>query len=186
MVEFGEWLCSQVLKLVPHRQWVLSIPKRLRIYFLFNRKLLAKLSRCAWRVLSVYLKQTVPFADAMPGAAIAVHTFGDFQQFNPHLHIIATDGCFYDNGAFTVCPSPSAKDREDLFRHEVFKMLKAEGKISDAVIENMLGWRHSGFNVYCGPTLWPNNDQGLEDLARYIIRACFSQERMSYIPAKDF
>ena len=27
--------------------------------------------------------------------------------------------------------------------------------------------------------------QGLEDLARDIIRACFSQERMSYIPAKD-
>jgi hypothetical protein len=30
-----------------------------------------------------------------------------------------------------------------------------------------------------------NNDQGLEDLARYIIRACFSQERMTYMPAKD-
>jgi hypothetical protein len=102
VVEFGEWLCSQVLKLVPHRQWVYSIPKRLRIYFLFNRKL-----------------------------------------------------------------------------------LKAEGKINDAVIENMLCWRHSDFNVYCGPTIWPNNDKGLEDLARYIIRACFSQERMSYLPAKD-
>jgi hypothetical protein len=64
-------------------------------------------------------------------------------------------------------------------------MLKAEGKINDAVIENMLCWRHSGFNVYCGPTIWPNNDQGLEDLARYIIRACFSQERMTYIAVRD-
>lgn len=62
-------------------------------------------------------------------------------------------------------------------------MLKAEGKISDAVIENMLSWHHSGFNVYCGPTIWPSNDKGLEDLARYIIRACFSQERMTYIPS---
>jgi hypothetical protein len=41
VVEFGEWLCTRVLKLVPHRQWVFSIPERLRIYFLFNRKLLA-------------------------------------------------------------------------------------------------------------------------------------------------
>ena len=64
-------------------------------------------------------------------------------------------------------------------------MLKAEGKINDAVIENMLSWRHSGFNLYCGRSIWPNNDQGLEDLARYIIRACFSQERMTYIPVKD-
>ena len=31
--------------------------------------------------------------------------------------------------------------------HEVFKMLKAEGKITDAIIENMMNWRHSGFNV---------------------------------------
>jgi len=48
VVEFGEWLCTEVLKYVPHRQWVFSIPKRLRIYFMFDRRLLAKLSRCAW------------------------------------------------------------------------------------------------------------------------------------------
>jgi ribosomal protein S27E len=185
VVEFGQWLCTQVLKQVPHRQWVFSIPKRVRIYFLFNRKLLAKLSRCAWKVLSAYLKQSVPFDEAIPGAAIAVHTFGDFQQFNPHLHLISTDGCFYNGGTYTKGSEPVAKDLEALFRYEVLKMLKAEGKIGDAVIENMLSWRHSGFNVYCGPTIWPNNDQGLEDLARYIIRACFSQERMIYLPAKD-
>ncbi len=34
VVEFGEWLCEEVLKYVPHRQWVFSIPKRLRIYFM--------------------------------------------------------------------------------------------------------------------------------------------------------
>jgi hypothetical protein len=36
----------------------------------------------------------VAFGDAVPGAAIAVHIIGDFQQFNPHLHLIATGGCF--------------------------------------------------------------------------------------------
>jgi Pyruvate/2-oxoacid:ferredoxin oxidoreductase gamma subunit len=60
---------------------------------------------------------------------------------------------------------------EALFRYEVLKMLKAEGKISDAVIENMVSWRHSGINVYCGPTFWPNNDQGLEDISRHIVLA---------------
>ena len=62
-------------------------------------------------------------------------------------------------------------------------MLKAEGKINDAVIENMMQWHHSGFNVYCGDAIWPHNQEGLENLARYIIRASFSQERMTYIPA---
>ncbi|MCP4184316.1 MAG: IS91 family transposase, partial [Hyphomicrobiales bacterium] len=155
VVEFGEWLCEEVLKYVPHRQWVFSIPKRLRIYFMFDRKLLTKLSRCAWKVLHLYLTQAVPYEDATPGAAIAVQSFGDFQNFNPHLHIISTDGCFYGNGAFMVCPPPSTGELEELFRYEVFKMLKYEGKINDSVIENMVNWRHSGFNVYCGSAIWP-------------------------------
>ncbi len=35
--------------------------------------------------------------------------------------------------------------------------------------------------MYCGKTIWPRNEEGLETLARYIIRASFSQERMTYI-----
>jgi hypothetical protein len=85
-----------------------------------------------------------------------------------------TIGCLSGGSTFTKGPDPAPKDLEELFRYEVFKMLKAEGKISDAVIENMLSWHHSGFKVYCAASIWPNNDQGLEDLARYIIRACFA------------
>ena len=75
------------------------------------------------------------------------------------LHVIATDGCFYGTGSFKACPTPNPKDLEDLFRYEVFKMLKAEGKITDSVIENMLNWHHSDFNVYCGNAIWPHNDE---------------------------
>jgi hypothetical protein len=49
----------------------------------------------------------------------------------------------------------------------------------------MMNWHHSGFSVYCGKTLWPDNEDGLESLARYFIRASFSSERMTYIPATD-
>lgn len=173
------------MKYVPHRQWVFSIPKRLRVYFMTNRRLVSKLSRCAWKVLSAYLKAGVRYDDAMPGGVIAVQTFGDFQNFNPHLHIIATDGCFYGNGMFIRGPAPVAKVLEDAFRREVFALLKKEGLINDFIIDNMMAWHHSGFNVYCGKTLWPDNDEGLENLARYIIRASFSSERMTYIPASE-
>jgi hypothetical protein len=185
VVEFGEWLCEEVLKYVPHRQWVFSIPKRLRVFFMTNRRLLSKLSRCAWKVLSAYLSAGVKYEDAVPGGVIAVQTFGDFQNFNPHLHIIATDGCFYGKGMFIKGPMPAANDLEDAFRREVFALLKKEGKLNDFVIENMMNWHHSGFNVYCGKTLWPDNEEGLENLARYIIRASFSSERMMYIPASE-
>jgi hypothetical protein len=53
------------------------------------------------------------------------------------------------------------------------------------ILENMMNWRHSGFNVYCGKAIWPRNQEGLENLARYIIQASFFQKRMTYIAAKD-
>jgi len=57
-------------------------------------------------------------------------------------------------------------------------MLKDESKINDTVIDNMMNWRHSGFNVYCDNAIWPHNEEGLENLARYITRgasACASR-----------
>ncbi|MBT8358850.1 MAG: transposase zinc-binding domain-containing protein, partial [Deltaproteobacteria bacterium] len=138
VVEFGEWLCTEVLKYVPHRQWVFSTPKRLRIYFMMNRKLLAKLSQCDWKVLNLYLMQAAAYDDAKAVATVAVQSFYDFQNFNPHLHVLATDGCFYGNGSFKVCPTPQAKDFEEPFRQEVFKILKAKGKITYVVSEKQI------------------------------------------------
>ncbi len=36
---------------VPHRQVVLTIPKRLRVYFRYDRRLLGDLAACAWRAI---------------------------------------------------------------------------------------------------------------------------------------
>ena len=46
-------------------------------------------------------------------------------------------------------------------------------------------WQHSGFNVYCGPPVEPWDDEDAERLAQYIVRAPFSQERMTYIPEHE-
>ena len=54
----------------------------------------------------------------------------------------------------------------------------------------MLSWHYSGFNVYIGDRIESDDNlkvtrkTGLGNLARYIIRACFSQERMVYVPAE--
>jgi len=50
-------------------------------------------------------------------------------------------------------------------------------EISVIVGSNMLlSWRHSGFNVFCGPRIHPREEDAMENLARYIIRASFSQD----------
>jgi hypothetical protein len=134
-MEFGEWLCCDVLKQVPHRHFVFSIPKILRRYFLYDRRLLADLSRCAWESLKIFIQESVPEHEPIPGAIIAIQTFGDFLGFNPHCHILVTDGCFYGSkGMFRVAPLLELKKLEVLFRHEVFKILLAKGKIP-AILE---------------------------------------------------
>ncbi len=89
VVEYGEWLLTEVLKKVPRRHWVFGIPKRLRIYFMYDRALLGKPSACAWNVTSAFLKSAVPNDGAVPGASIAIRNRGDFPDFNPHLHAVS-------------------------------------------------------------------------------------------------
>jgi hypothetical protein len=79
-----------VLKKIPHRHYVFSITKILRRYFLYDRKLLADLSRCAWESLKVFIQDAAPENDPIPAAVIAMQTFGDFLGYNPHTHILVT------------------------------------------------------------------------------------------------
>jgi hypothetical protein len=93
----------------------------------------------------------VPETEPIPGAVIAVQTFGDFLGFNPHLHILVGDGCFYGNkGMFLVAPPLELKKLEAIFRRKVFKMLLNKGKITKEMIAMLSTWRHSGFHVFCG------------------------------------
>jgi len=57
-----------------------------------------------------------------------------------------------------------------------------KGKITRDRIALLDRWRRSGFNVYCGKRILPWQKTSMENLARYIIRASFSQERMTYVP----
>jgi hypothetical protein len=165
VVEFGEWLCSHVLKNVPHRHVVFSIPKILRWDFLYDRDLLSDLSRCAWDSLKLFLRETMPKRNPIPGAVIAIQTFGDFLGFNPHCHVLVTDGCFYGRGMFRVAPCLDLKKLEAIFRYKVFRVLLAKGRITKDLIAMLSNRRHSGFHVFCGQRIFPQDKKAMEDLA---------------------
>jgi hypothetical protein len=60
-------LDEHLLAAVPHRQVVLTIPKRLRAYFLYDRRRLGLLSRVANRTLHGYVGAALGESDAVPG-----------------------------------------------------------------------------------------------------------------------
>ena len=73
--EWGEWMQEELLLDVPHRQVVFTIPRMLRIFFKYNRRLLGSLCRCALRSLTRYFEVTTG-SELMPGVIAAIQTFG--------------------------------------------------------------------------------------------------------------
>ncbi len=156
-----------------------------RPYFLYDRRLLAESSRQGWETLKLFYQAFAPEAEAMPAAVVAVQTFGEFpEKFHPHLHIICADGYYNEDGTFRKAPRLELSGLEGIFRHKILKILLARGRITGELIELMAGWRHSGFNVFCGPRIWPRQQRAMENLARYIVRASFAQRRMRYRPGE--
>ena len=94
------------------------------------------------------------------------------------MHILAADGCFSGDGFFYV-PSIDidTASLEKLFVHKIFKMLLRKGLITERIIELISSWRHTGFSVYSGKRINPKEVRSTENLARYIIRTSFSQDR---------
>lgn len=182
VVQFGHHLKETVLYPVPHRQYVFSIPKILRKYFLYNRKLLGKLSQCAARSLAQFFKVVLGKKHGITGCVVAIQTFGDYGRWHPHLHALVADGLFLESGYFYVMPNVSLRPLRELFRTYVLKMLKKEGLIDDSFIRMLLGWKHvSGFNIHNEVRIKPHDEKGLENLSQYIIRNTFSLEKMQYL-----
>lgn len=75
VVQFGHHLKETVLYPVPHRQYVFFISKILRKFFLYDRKLLCKLSQCAAKSLTKFFKITLGKKIGVPGIVVAIQSF---------------------------------------------------------------------------------------------------------------
>jgi len=181
VVQFGHHLKETVLYPVPHRQYVFSIPKILRKFFFYDRKLLGKLSQCAVKSLTKFFRLTLGKKTGTLGVVVAIHSFGDYARWHPHLHALVADGLFLESGFFFVMPKVDLKPLRELFRAHVLKMLKKEGLIDDSFIKMLMSWQHvSGFNVHNEVRIKPNDEKGMENLSQYIIRNTFSLEKLRY------
>ncbi len=181
VVQFGHHLKETVLYPVPHRQYVFSIPKIIRRYFLYDRKLLGKLSQCAAKSLTKFLRLTLGKKSGISGIVVAIQTFGDYARWHPHLHALVADGLFLESGYFFVMPEANLGPLRELFRAHVLKMLKMEGLIDDGFIRMIMKWRHtSGFNVHNEVRIKPDDEKGMENLSQYIIRNSFSLAKLKY------
>jgi hypothetical protein len=132
---------------VPHRQIVFTIPKRLRVFFKFNRRLLGDLCRCALRSLSRYFEMLTGSV-LTPGVIAAIQTFGDRINLHVHLHFLVTEGGVDAAGVFHKIPRIDDSRLAEIFAREVLRLLVGRELLNPEWAKRILSWPHTGFNVY--------------------------------------
>jgi hypothetical protein len=147
--EWAEWMRQMLLLDVPHRQVVFTIPKMLRIFFKFKRRLLGDLCRCALRSLTRYF-EALTGSTLTPGVIAAIQTFGDRINFHPHLHFLVTEAGVDAAGVFHEIPRIDDSRLAEIFAREVLAFLVGRELLSPEWAERLLSWPHTGFNVHGG------------------------------------
>ncbi len=174
-------LVEDVFATVPHCHYVLSLPVAVRSFFQRDRSLFQDLCRLANESLVEWMRTTLNRTDGAPGVVLTLHTFGDYLNFHPHIHAIATDGLFGRTGAFTPLPDAQLRALRDLFRAKIFRLLVQRKLLSPALVHKFMQWKHSGFNLFRGDPVAGTCCAELEKMAQYILRHSFSVEKMTYI-----
>ncbi len=75
-----------------HRHIVFTIPEELRIFFIKDRKLLDILFKASSQVILSWFASLNESENFTPGIVSMLHTFGRDLKWNPHIHMIVTEG----------------------------------------------------------------------------------------------
>jgi hypothetical protein len=191
MAEVAAHLTDEVTPHLPVRQWVLSVPKRLRPF-------LHQTPEVASAVLAIFLRALrAALRDASPGAPAAVRDvqlgaisfpqrFGSSLNPHYHYHVLALDGVVsgdVERGVrFHEAAALEAPDAEALARAVQLRVLRwfvRRGLLDPATAADMRAWQGTGgFSVDGSVRIEGEDRAGLERLVRYCARGPLALERL--------
>ena len=98
---------------------------------------------CKHECLLEFLRTTLDLPEGLPGIVMAIHTFGEYLDFHPHLHALVADGLFVRSGLFypaSAGPDVSLKPLEELFLVRVITFLVDKGLLPVERANLLRGW----------------------------------------------
>ena len=116
MAERAAHLVDHVLPDVPMRQWVLSLPHRLRYLLAWDHELCRAVTAVYVRAVLGFLRaraRRAGVADGRSGAVVMIQRFGGALNLNVHLHALVLDGVFERSGGRLVFHPTGRLTRED-------------------------------------------------------------------------
>ncbi len=180
---YGRPTCR--LRIVPVRQWVLSLPFPLRYRMTYDASLLTDVLNVFIRALFGELRrrarQLLDLRSSQCGAVTFVQRFGDALNANPHFHSLVLDGVYVasESGCPEFYPLP-APENEDVFRFV---------RLGDQIdgdhlypFESPPCAMVSGFSVHANVAIEARDRPRLERLCRYVARPAVATERLPELP----
>jgi hypothetical protein len=184
------------------RQWVLSVPKRLRYFMQRDSVVLGMVLRIFLRVIEQTLQANSPCAAHANkaalhiGAVAFIHRFGSSLNEHVHFHVCVVDGMFEavageasEQGTRTTAISvmfhpaigidPEAVTQAQAsLRRRILRAFVGRGLLEGFEAQEMLGYKHSGFSVDTSVCIAAQDRAGLERLLRYCARPPFALDRL--------
>ena len=208
MTQTAAHLADRVIPPVPVRQWVISVPKRLRGFLADRPAAVTALTRIFLDEIERLLGDAiglVPDASARSslrprlGAVSFLHRFGSALNRHVHLHACVTDGLFRSRhegqGAEFLSARPVTP--ADLLtltqrvRTRLVRWFRRHGLLDAEAAAGMLAWENSGFSIDSSVRVAlvdrdvPSYFRSLEHLLRYCARPAFALERLSLLPGRN-
>lgn len=206
MAQTAAHLTDHVFPCLPVRQWVLSVPKRLRYFMQRDGAVLGMVLRIFLRVIEQTLQAGSPGAASVDkaalhiGAVAFIHRFGSSLNEHVHFHVCAVDGVF-ESVAGEVGRVREGDDRQIAapsvifhpassmgceavahaqasLRKRILRAFVGLGLLEGFEAKEMLGYKHSGFSVDTSVCIAAQDRAGLERLLRYCARPPFALDRL--------
>jgi hypothetical protein len=198
MAEVAAHLTDQVLPWLPLRQWVLSVPKRLRPYLQGDASVAGGVLHILLRAIRATLHEASPGApgsvqDARLGAVSFLHRFGSSLNTHFHYHLVVLDGVFTENEdgvvAFREATDLTPKHWETLQRTvqvRVLRYFRRHDLLDESTTDDMLTWRGTGgFSIDASVRIEGDDRHGIERLVRYCARPPFALNRLHAAEGND-
>lgn len=174
----AESISSKLIRCT-HRHIVFTIPAELRIFFIRDRSLLHLLFKaCADTIFNYFFKLNKS-ENFKPGFISTLHTFGRDLKWNPHIHMLLTEGA---SGNKTVWRK---------IKHIPFNMLRKRWQATIlSLLHNKLGSSFyslktklfkvysDGFYVYAKPNMNSKSLDSVKYIIRYTGRPAMAQSRI--------
>jgi hypothetical protein len=191
MAEVAVHLTDEVIPHLPVRQWVLSVPKRLRPFLHETPEVASAVLAIFLRALRAVLRDASPgvptaLRDSQLGAISFPQRFGGSLNPHYHYHVLALDGVVsgdVEHGVrfheATRLEVPEAEALARTVQLRVLRWFARRGLLDPTTAADMCTWRGTGgFSVDGSVRIEGEDRAGLERLVRYCARGPLALERL--------